>query len=97
MPIYVDETIVEDGTAEETIEVLQQLSEPSLTRHPETGLPVRRVITAAVIAGRWSDMKARSNLSDKNLNAKRFTKHVQMEDGKYEKRAVEGPDMIAAN
>ena len=95
MPIYVYETILEDGSAGETIEVLQQMSDPPLTHHPETGLPVRKVITAAAIAGNWSDMKAQSALSDKNLDAKGFTKYVKMGDGKYEKRAGKGPDVIS--
>lgn len=95
MPIYVYETIMEDGSAGETIEVLQQMSDAPLTHHPETGLPVRKVITAAAIAGAWSDMKAQAALSDKNLNAKGFTKYVKMGDGKYEKRAGKGPDVIS--
>jgi hypothetical protein len=55
------------------------------------------VITSAAIAGRWSDLKAKSNLSDKNLDAKGFTKYVKMGDGKYEKRAGKGPDVISAD
>ena len=97
MPIYVYETIHEEGRMGEEFEVLQRLSEEPLTHHPETGLPVRRVITAATIAGRWSDLKARSNLTDKNLNEKGFTKYVKMGDGKYEKRAGKGPDVISAD
>ena len=91
MPIYVYEVLLEDGSTGETFEVLQQMSEPPLTHHPETCLPVRRVITAPAKAGRWTDMKAQSNLSDKNLDAKGFTKYVKMGDGKYEKRAGKGP------
>ena len=97
MPIYVYEVVLEDGSAGETIEVLQPMSDPPLTRHPETGLPLRKLITAAAIAGRWSDLKAKSNLSDKNLDAKGFTKYVKMGDGKYEKRAGKGPDVISAD
>ena len=97
MPIYVYEVIMDDGSEGETIEVLQQMSDPPLTHHPETGLPLRRVITSAAIEGRWSDLKAKSNLSDKNLNAKGFTKYVKMGDGKYEKRAGKGPDVISAD
>jgi predicted nucleic acid-binding Zn ribbon protein len=97
VPIYVYETILEDGSAGDTIEVLQQMSDPPLTHHPETGLPVRKVMTAASIAGTWSDMKTKSNLSDKNLDAKGFTKYVKMGDGKYEKRAGKGPDVISAD
>lgn len=97
MPIYVYETILEDGSAGETFEILQQMSEAPLTHHPVSGLPVRKVITAAAIAGTWSDLKTKSNLSDKNLDAKGFTKYVKMGDGKYEKRAGKGPDVISAD
>ena len=97
MPIYVYEVILEDGSAGETIEILQPISAPPLTHHPETGLPVRKLITSAAIAGQWSDLKAKSNLSDKNLDAKGFTKYVKMGDGKYEKRAGKGPDVISAD
>ena len=97
MPIYVYEVVMEDGSAGETIEVLQQMSDPPLTHHPETGLPLKKVITSAAIAGRWSDLKAKSNLSDKNLDAKGYTKYVKMGDGKYEKRAGTGPDVISAD
>ena len=97
MPIYVYKTVLNDGSAGETIEVLQQMSDPPLTHHPATGLPLRKVITAAAIAGRWSDLNAKSNLSDKKLDAKGFTKYVKMGDGVYEKRAGKGPDVISAD
>ncbi len=97
MPIYVYEVILEDGSSGETIEVLQQMSDPPLTHHPETKRPLRKVITAPAIAGRWSDMKAQANLSDKKLNANGFTKYVKMGDGIYEKRAGKGPDIISAD
>lgn len=97
MPIYVYETILENGESGETIEVLQSLNAEPLTHHPENGLPLRRVLTTASIAGLWSDMKARSYLSDRNLDAKGLTKYVKMGDGKYEKRAGKGPDVISAH
>ena len=97
MPIYVYEVIPSSGEDGETFEVLQGMNEPPLTKHPETGLPVRRCIALPSIAGTWSDMKASTNLSDKNLDAKGFTKYVKMGDGTYEKRAGQGPDVISAN
>jgi predicted nucleic acid-binding Zn ribbon protein len=97
MPIYVYETILENGKSGETIEILQKMSDAPMTHHPDNGLPVRRVITSPAIAGRWSDMKAQTSLSDKNLDAKGFTKYVKMGDGKYEKRAGKGPDVISAD
>ena len=95
MPIYVYEVILEDGSGGETFEVLQQMSDPPLTHHPESGLPLRRVLTSASIAGHWSDLKASSSLSDKNLEAKGFTKYEKMGDGKYEKRVGKGPKFVS--
>jgi len=45
MTTYVYETIPQKPGAEpRRFEVRQSMSEPALTRHPETGEPVRRVI-----------------------------------------------------
>ncbi len=45
MATYVYETIPSDGSAPRRFEVEQGMNEPPLERDPETGLPVRRVIT----------------------------------------------------
>jgi predicted nucleic acid-binding Zn ribbon protein len=97
MPIYVYEEVQPDNQPGETFEVLQKISDPPLTVHPEKGTPVRRVVAAVSIAGRWSDSAAKASLSDKNLNAKGFTKYVKAGDGRYEKRAGKGPDVISSN
>jgi hypothetical protein len=74
--------------------LLNQLSDH---HYLDTGLPLRKVITKPAIAGRWSDLKAQSKLSDKKLDSKGFTKYVKMSDGVYEKRAGQGPDVISAD
>ena len=43
MPLYEYEVVLPDGTAGEVFEVLQPMSDPPLTEHPESGEPVRRV------------------------------------------------------
>ena len=46
MPTYLYETVPHDPNAERRrFEVRQGFDEPALTRDPETGLPVRRVIS----------------------------------------------------
>lgn len=97
MPIYLYEIIREDGSDGETFEWLQGINAAPLTEHPETGVPVRRLITAANMAGSWTDMKETSKLSNKNLAEKGFTKYVKAGDGKYEKAAGKGPDVISAD
>lgn len=95
MPIYEYEVIGHEGEDGERFEVFQKMTDAPLEVHPTTGAPVRRVITAPFIAGKWSDLKARSILSDKKLAEKGFTKYVKSGDGKYEKRAGPGPNLIS--
>lgn len=46
MPIYTYETIPQvPGELPETFEIKQSMTEPPLERHPDSGKPVRRVIT----------------------------------------------------
>ncbi len=58
MATYIYETIpTKEGEAPERFEVRQSMSEDALTVHPETGVPVKRVITGGygfVSAGRDS-------------------------------------------
>ena len=95
MPTYVYEIVDESGEGTgETFEWVQSMSAAPLTEHPETGRPVRRVPQAPMIAGQWSDTKARSRLSDKNLDRLGFTKYQRKGDGYYEKTAGKGPRTI---
>ncbi|MEM8670420.1 MAG: zinc ribbon domain-containing protein [Planctomycetota bacterium] len=49
MPTYVYETIPKDECEEVTqFEVFQRMADDALTHHPETGQPVRRVITGGL-------------------------------------------------
>jgi predicted nucleic acid-binding Zn ribbon protein len=95
MPIYVYE-VIEDGDVEgRQFEVFQNISDPPLTHHPETGQPVRRVLTAPAIGGKWSESAMNRRMSDnKKLDQLGFTKYVKSGDGYYEKRAGKGPDVI---
>ena len=97
MPTYVYRIINEDGSEGETFEVFQKMSDPPLTEHPETGEPVRRVIQAPNIAGKWSEAGTKKMLSDSNLDRLGFTKYQKMGQGQYEKRAGAGPQSIDAN
>ena len=96
MPTYVYEVIQDNGEPGERFEIIQSMSEPALTEHPETGEPVKRVIQAAFIGGKWSDgAMHRSTSDDKKLDKLGFTKYVKAGDGFYEKRAGKGPDVIS--
>lgn len=96
MPIYVYEIVDERGEGGETFELLQKISDPPLTEHPETGQPVRRVIQPPFIGGTWSEgAMHRSTNDDKKLDRLGFTKYVKSGDGIYEKRAGKGPDVIS--
>jgi predicted nucleic acid-binding Zn ribbon protein len=96
MPIYVYETITADDAPGEQFEVFQSMADEPLTKHPDTGQPVRRVLCAPAVGGKWSDSAmARNMADDKKLDKLGFTKYVKSGDGTYEKRAGKGPDVIS--
>lgn len=95
MPLYVYEVITDDDTGEQ-FEIFQSMADEPLTKHPESGLPVRRVFQAPAVGGKWSDSAmSKSANDDKKLDRLGFTKYVKSGDGTYEKRAGKGPDVIS--
>ena len=96
MPLYQYEVILANGESGEQFEVFQSMAEEPLTKHPQTGEPVRRVLQAPAIGGKWSESAmSRSVADDKKLDRLGFTKYVKSGDGTYEKRAGKGPDVIS--
>ncbi|MDP3274053.1 MAG: zinc ribbon domain-containing protein [Deltaproteobacteria bacterium] len=49
MPKYVYETIPTDGSAPERFEVKQPMADDAWTVHPDTGVAVKRVLTAPML------------------------------------------------
>lgn len=98
MPTYVYELLDKHGNPTgETFETVQSMKEDALTKHPETGKPCRRAIVAPNIAGKWSDIKGKSALSNKNLERLGFTKYEKRGNGYMERVAgKEGPKSISA-
>jgi len=94
MPLYVYEVVLEDGSGGDTFEVFQKMADAPLTKHPETGEPVRRVFGEPNTPRAWTDGQAKHAVSDANLAAKGFTKYVKSADGTYEKTAGVGPKKI---
>lgn len=99
MPTYVYEVIDAQGSGTgRTFEIVQSMRDDALTTHPETGEPVRRVIQPPNIAGKWSDMKGKSALSNKNLERLGFTKYERKGSGYMERVAGhEGPRSVSAD
>lgn len=97
MPTYLYAVVNADGSDGPMFEVVQRMSDPTLTTHPESGKPVRRVITAPNIGGGWSDAGTKTKLGDRNLERLGFTKYVNAGDGRFEKTAGSGPGAISAD
>ena len=97
MPTYVYQVVNEDGSEGEIFEVVQKMSEPALTKHPETGRPVKRLITAPNLPLNWSDAASKGKLSNKNLQRLGFTRYERAGGGNFEKTAGSGPNVISAD
>ncbi|GDY00456.1 hypothetical protein LBMAG48_28590 [Phycisphaerae bacterium] len=98
MPTYVYEILDKTGTPTgETFEAVQMMKDDAFTKQPGTGKPCRRAIVAPAIAGKWSDMKGKSQLSNANLERMGFTKYERKGKGYMERVAgKEGPKSISA-
>ncbi|MBS0262530.1 MAG: FmdB family transcriptional regulator [Planctomycetes bacterium] len=97
MPVYEYVVIHDDGSEGERFEILQSIHAKPLTQHPESGLPVQRIISQTAppkIPG--GTKQSKPDLSNQNLERLGFTKYQKTDSssGKYEKVAGEGPDMI---
>ncbi|HJZ90918.1 MAG TPA: zinc ribbon domain-containing protein [Gemmataceae bacterium] len=90
MPLYVYQVIEPDGSDGEVFEVMQRMSDPPLAAHPESGKPVRRLIAAPNAVTRFGA----GNLSNDRLGRLGFTKYEKAGDGRYERTAGSGPDVI---
>lgn len=97
MPTYVYQVVNEDGSEGDIFEVVQKMSDPPLTKHPETGQAVRRIPAVPTIPGHNSDHATKKMLSDKNLDRLGFTKYEKAGGGFYEKKAGQGPNVISAD
>ncbi|MAY74993.1 MAG: FmdB family transcriptional regulator [Phycisphaerae bacterium] len=97
MPTYVYEYLDESGEGTgETFEIIQPITADALGRHE--GRPVRRIPQAPNIAGKWSDMKGKSQLSNENLERLGFTKYEKKGDGYMERVAgKQGPKSISTD
>lgn len=91
MPLYVYQVIESDGSEGEVFEVIQKMSDPELTVHPENGKPVRKLLAAPNTMTRYGA----GNLSNANLSRMGFTKYEKAGGGRYEKTAGSGPDVIS--
>jgi len=97
MPTYVYEYLDAEGNGTgETFELVQGITADALTEHD--GRPVHRVPQPPNIAGRWSDMKSKSMLSNENLDRLGFTKYEKRGEGYMERVAgKDGPRSISAD
>ena len=94
MPIYVYRVIREDGQPGEKFEIRQSIHDKPLTKHPDTGEPVKRVIMPAFVAGSHSQMAIDRKLKDpKKLEDMGFTRY-ERQGNDYVKTAGKGPDQI---
>jgi predicted nucleic acid-binding Zn ribbon protein len=100
MPLYLYE-LLDKKTKQptgQTFEIHQSIKDDALTHHPDTKQPCRRAITAPNIAGKWSDLKGKSALSNKNLERLGFTKYERKGNGYMEKTAGKhGPNTLHAD
>jgi predicted nucleic acid-binding Zn ribbon protein len=98
VPTYLYEILDKKGAPTgETFEIVQSMKDDTLTTQPGTNKPCRRAVVAPNIAGKWSDIKGKSQLSNANLERMGFTKYERKGKGYMERVAgKQGPKSISA-
>ncbi|MEY4841360.1 MAG: hypothetical protein RJA12_84 [Planctomycetota bacterium] len=93
MPTYAYAVIKPDGSDGEPFEVFQRITDEPLTKHPETGEPVRRLVVAPQVQTQTD----KGRFSKKNLDRLGFTRYERKGSGYYERTAGnQGPDSIVS-
>lgn len=85
MPIYTYQIVHDDGTDGPVFECVHAMSDPPLTRHPDTGQQCKRVYQPIHIAGTHGERRVKQLTSDKNLARNGFTKYQKNGKGNYER------------
>ena len=93
MPMYVYEVLSAEGVPVDQFEIIQRITDPALTVHPETGQPVRRMLTAPFVSKKSTGELPKADLSDGRLENLGFTKYKKARDGGYKKLYGEGPEI----
>jgi len=99
MPVYVYEVIRDDaadGLPGHRFEVIQQMSDAALTKHPITGQPVKRIIQRIEMAGKYTDIKGKNMMDEKNLARNGFAKYIKVDDDTYERMTGDGPKRLSS-
>lgn len=91
MPIYEYEHDRASKRCPLRFEVVQAVGAEPIETCPDCHKKVHRVFSPTAIHGKGS---SKQTLSNKNLAEKGFTKYVKAGDGRYEKAAGKGPDVI---
>jgi len=93
MHTYAYAVIKPDGSDGEPFEVFQRITDEPLTKHPETGEPVRRLVVAPQVQTQTD----KGRFSKKNLDRLGFTRYERKGSGYYERTAGnQGPDSIVS-
>ena len=97
MPIYVYETIKPDGSSGERFEILQSMKDDAISKHPDSGEPVRRVFLPPNLASRYTPGQTQSKLDNKNVEKAGYTKYEKDKlTGKYNRVAgKQGPEQFS--
>lgn len=99
MPTYVYEFLDSKGQPTgKTCELVHSIKDAALTKHPESGQAIRRIPAVPTIAGKWSDLSSKGNLSNKNLERMGFTKYERKGSGYMERTAgKQGPQTLGGD
>jgi len=93
MPVYVYE-LLDTG---QQFEIVQSMKDQALTKHPETGDPIRRIILSPNLGTKHTSGQEKKRLSNDHVAKAGFTKYEKDKlTGKYNRVAGnKGPEQLS--
>ena len=92
MPTYHYQEILPDGSAGESFEIHQAMSDPPLEKHPIDGRPIQKIFASPNLPNKYSESANKKLLSEKNVADRGFTRYEKDKlSGKYYKTAGSDP------
>lgn len=99
MPIYLYQEILPGGQPGPVFEWMQPVSAPALTRHPESGHPVRKLPTTPSLTLRYGEGSQKHRLDARSVEKAGFTRYDRDRlTGRYHKvagRDSRAPDVLS--
>ncbi len=88
MPTYLYQEQLPDGSDGDVVEIIQNMADPPLKKHPKNGNPLRKIYSPPNLPKKYTEAATQSKLTNENVEKHGFTRYEKDKvTGRYHKTA----------